>query len=86
MRTTLTIDDELYRSVKERAARSGRTDGAVLEDAIRIGLRPQKQEAARRFRVRPMTGSGGLRPGIDLSSNSSVQDALDEGLPLDALR
>ena len=37
MRTTIRIDDELYRSVKEQAARSGRTVASVLEDAVRIG-------------------------------------------------
>ena len=30
MRTTIRIDDALYREVKERAARSGRTVAAVL--------------------------------------------------------
>ncbi len=86
MRTTVTIDDDLYREVKERAARSGRTVGAVLEDAVRVGLHSEHDKRKQRYVLRPMTGSGGLRPGIDLSSNASVQDALDDGLPLDALR
>ncbi len=85
MRTTVTIDDDLYREIRERAARSGRTVGAVLEDAVRLGLRPKEPSKRGRYVVRP-SGSGGLVPGIDLSSNSSVQDALDEGVPLDALR
>ncbi|WP_250578262.1 ribbon-helix-helix protein, CopG family, partial [Mycobacterium tuberculosis] len=34
MRTTIRIDDELYREVKAKAARSGRTVAAVLEDAV----------------------------------------------------
>lgn len=38
-RTTIRIDDELYRAVKEHAARSGRTIGAVIEDAIREAFR-----------------------------------------------
>jgi predicted DNA-binding protein len=33
VRTTIRIDDELYRMVKERAARTGRTVAAVLEAA-----------------------------------------------------
>ena len=86
MRTTIRIDDALYRAVKERAARSGRTIAAVLEDAVRIGLQPSPTGSGRsRFVVKP-SGSGGLRPGIDLSSNASVRQALDEGRPLDALR
>jgi len=84
VRTTIRIDDELYRMVKERAARTGRTVAAVLEDAVRVGLRPAPA-TTNRFVVRP-SGSGGLRPGIDLSSNAAVQEALDEDLPFDALR
>ena len=38
MRTTIRIDDDLYREVKERAARAGRTVAAVLEDAVRRGV------------------------------------------------
>ncbi|KZS73099.1 antitoxin [Mycobacterium kansasii] len=85
MRTTIRIDDELYREVKARAARSGRTVAAVLEDAVRRGLSPPEQPAAGRYRVQP-TGSGGLRPGVDLSSNAAVAEAMDEGVSVDALR
>lgn len=85
MRTTIRIDDDLYRAVKERAARSGRTVSGVLEDAVRIGLAPQERAQASRFIVRP-TGAGGLRPGIDLASNAAVYEALDDGERLDALR
>jgi hypothetical protein len=85
MRTTIRIDDDLYRDVKAMAARSGRTVAAVLEDAVRRGLNPPESRPAGRFVVRPM-GEGGLRPGVDLSSNASVADALDEGASIDALR
>lgn len=85
MRTTIRIDDELYREVKERAARSGRTVAAVLEDAVRKGLHPPEQRAAGRYVVRP-TGAGGLRPGVDLTSNASLADVMDEAAGVDALR
>ena len=35
MRTTLTIDDDLYRRAKAHAALSGQSVGAVIEDALR---------------------------------------------------
>jgi hypothetical protein len=38
VRTTIRIDDDLYREVKERAARGGCTVAAVLEDAVCRGL------------------------------------------------
>lgn len=38
MRTTLTIDDEVLRAVKIRAARTGTGDSAVIEEALRRDL------------------------------------------------
>jgi hypothetical protein len=85
VRTTIRIDDDLYREVKERAARAGRTVAAVLEDAVRRGLNLSEERAGGRYRVRP-SGGGGLRPGVDLGSNAAVTEIVDEGASLDALR
>ena len=85
MRTTIRIDDELYREVKTRAARSGRTVAAVLEDAVRRGLNPSEAHAGGRYAVRT-TGRGGLAPGVDLSSNNAVAEVMDEGMSVDAMR
>lgn len=38
VRTTLTVDDEVLRAVKVRAARSGRGDSEVIEEALRRDL------------------------------------------------
>lgn len=38
MRTTLTVDDEVLRAVKVRAARTGRGDSDVIEEALRREL------------------------------------------------
>ena len=37
-RTTLTIDEEVLRAVKIRAARTGKGDSEVIEDALRREL------------------------------------------------
>jgi predicted CopG family antitoxin len=37
-RTTLTIDDEVMRAVKIRAARSGKGDSEVIEESLRRDL------------------------------------------------
>ena len=37
-RTTLTIDEEVLRAVKVRAARLGKGDSEVIEDAVRRDL------------------------------------------------
>ncbi len=41
-RTTLTIDEEVLRAVKVRAARTGKGDSEVIEEAVRahLGLDP----------------------------------------------
>ena len=38
VRTTLTIDEDVLRSVKIRAARTGKGDSAVIEEALRRDL------------------------------------------------
>jgi hypothetical protein len=38
VRTTLTIDEDVLRAVKVRAARRGRGDSQVIEDALRRDL------------------------------------------------
>lgn len=76
MRTTIRIDDALYREVKVRAARSGRTVGAVLEDAVRVGLAAGPGHGARPLRIRAV--SLAARPGVDLASNAALADLLDD--------
>jgi Ribbon-helix-helix protein, copG family len=38
IRTTLTIDDAVLRAVKVKAARTGKPDGQVIEEALRRDL------------------------------------------------
>jgi hypothetical protein len=85
VRTTVRLDDDLYREVKARAAREGRTVASVLEDAVRVGMRRPADAEAKRF-VPPTFGSGGLMPGVDLSDNSALSDFLDADTPLEKLR
>ena len=84
MRTTIRIDDEVYRRVKQTADRSGRTIGQVIEDAIQVAFRPKGIEEP--ISDLPVFGGSGVMPGIDLASNRSIAEAMDEGVPLDALR
>ena len=85
VRTTVRLDDDLYREVKARAAREGRTVASVLEDAVRVGLRRPAEADTKPFV--PLTfGSGGLMPGVDLSNNASLSELLDADTPLAELR
>jgi Arc/MetJ family transcription regulator len=85
VRTTVRIDDELYRRVKQRAASERRTVAAVLEDAVRVGMAAPESQTADRFVLVP-TGEGGLQPGVELSSNAALREVLDDGLDIDSLR
>ena len=84
MRTTIRIDDEVYRRVKQIADRSDRTIGQVIEDAIQVAVRPTRIEVP--IADLPVFGGSGVMPGVDLTSNRSVAEAMDEGVSLDALR
>ncbi|MBW3662528.1 MAG: ribbon-helix-helix domain-containing protein [Actinobacteria bacterium] len=83
MRTTIRIDDELYRSVKERAARTGRTVTAVIEDAIRLAFTVRRPSGDPE--PTPVFGGSGTLPGVDLSDNAALRELMD-GDGVDALR
>lgn len=84
MRTTVTIDDDVYREAKAAAAKSGRPVGALIEDALRLVLGPgEHTDELPPFRQ--FSGTG-LQPGVNIDSNAELQDLFDEGVPLDALR
>jgi hypothetical protein len=84
MRTTILIGDEVYRRVKKVADRSDRTIGQVIEDAIQLAFRP----ASSHISIAELTvyRGCGVMPGVDLTSNRSVAEALDDGVSLDAMR
>ena len=84
MRTTIRIDDEVYRRVKQVADRSDRTIGQVIEDAVQLAFQPKRNEVA--IPALPVYGGSGVMPGVDLTSNRSVAEAMDEDVPLDAMR
>jgi hypothetical protein len=66
MRTTLTIDDELARLLKQRALESGRTFKDVVNEALRAGLEQTGTTPSRRpYRLKPF-GMGRPARGIDL--------------------
>ncbi len=85
MRTTVSISDDLLVAAKARARETGQSLGAVLEAALRRELahRPAERE---RTVVPVFRGGTGPRPGLDLSSNAAIHEALDDGVALDDRR
>ncbi len=78
MRITVDIDDELLRRAKKRADETQRTLAAVIDDALRLALVEQPPRRFQRRSKIPVTGTGGLQPGIDLDDMSSVLDHMEE--------
>lgn len=78
MRTTVNIDDALLAEAKVVAARTSRSLGSVVEDALREMLsRIGGEKAASEFRV-PTHGSGGLRAGVDLDDKEALAELLGD--------
>lgn len=76
MRTTVNIDDELLRRAKELAARSGRSLGEVVDDALRLALAPRRRKAD--VPPLPVAGGSGLQPGVDLEDREALAELLGE--------
>ena len=77
MRTTLTLDPDVVRLLKEAEHRRRTSFKEVVHDAIRRGLTPQARvgEVAP-YRVRAHKTS--LRPGIDMVGFNKLVDELDD--------
>ncbi len=83
MRTTVTIDDQLYRELKARSGASGRTVGALIEDAVRDSFQTPAKDARPPLPPLPVfQGKPGLMPGVDLYDNAALRELMDEGIPL----
>lgn len=85
MRTTLSISDELLVAAKRRARERGQTLGQLVDAALQRELSEPPARAAGPP-VPVFRGGTGPRPGIDLSSNRALLEALDEGVELDERR
>ncbi|GAA1303729.1 antitoxin [Pseudonocardia xinjiangensis] len=77
MRTTVSISDELLIAAKRLARERGQTLGEVIDAALRRELTIPTQRGSRPV-VPVFDGESGPRPGIDLTSNSSLHEALDD--------
>lgn len=75
MRTTIDINDRLLADAKSLAARRGLSLKAVVEEALleKLQARPTKRQALRL----PTYSGHGLQPGVDLTDNGSLLEAMD---------
>ena len=75
MRTTIVIDDDLFRELKKRAAEENRTLSQVTQETLRRGLL-RRQAASRPTRVRLPSFAMG-KPAVDLADRNQLFDILD---------
>ena len=77
MRTTVTIDDDVAKELKERARRSDKSFKKVLNESLRLAFSMERSSIGRlkRFRVRPFRSA--FRPGIDLEKLNQLADQLE---------
>lgn len=76
MRTTVNIDDELLRRAKELAARTGRSLGDVVDDALRLALASRRPR--REVPPLPVFGGSGLQPGVDLDDREAMAELMGD--------
>lgn len=77
MRTTLTLEEDLGRRLKELARESGRSFKDVVNDVVRRGLSTGERppDNAEPFRVQPK--ARGFKPGIDPLKLNQLYDDLE---------
>ena len=75
-RTTLRLDDDLLRRLKERAAREGSTLQSLANDLLRQGLTRPKRSSDYVLELAGWRAE--VRPGIDLLDRDSLFDAMED--------
>jgi hypothetical protein len=77
MRTTLNLDDELMRAVKQHAAEVGSTMTEIFEEALREHLR-RASVPAQPFDFHWVTVKGRALPGVDIADRDALHRQMEE--------
>jgi Arc/MetJ family transcription regulator len=81
MRTTIRIDDRLLAEAKARAAASGRTLTAVIDDALREALARRATADRPPRRALPVFRSSRVLPGVDLDDGAALLELMEGAEP-----
>lgn len=73
-RTTLTIEDQLFREMRKRSVEEGRTLQAVANDLLRRGLASASRKP---FRLRLRGWKAEELPGVNLFDRDTLFDLMD---------
>ena len=75
MRTTLIIDDAVFRQLKKLAAEQNRPLSQVTQDVLQRGLKEAKAPARHKAVELPTFSLG--RPRVDIADRDQLYDVLD---------
>jgi hypothetical protein len=76
MRTTLTLDEDVAKQLRELSRRSGESFKEVVNTTLRRGLRGEKAvQRLPRFEVKAK--ACGFRPGVDVLRLNQLNDELE---------
>jgi len=78
MRTTLNLDDRLYKEAKMRATHEGKTVTQLIQDALKEFLHKPPVKRSH-YKLRWPTQKGHLVPGVNPDDRTSLYDAMDRG-------
>jgi hypothetical protein len=77
-RTTVRLPEDLLRQARRRAAAEGRTLTALIADGLRLVIAGRRKAPnLKRVMPRVSKATGGVLPGVDLTSLGLLQDADD---------
>ncbi len=77
VRTTIQLDEQVFRAYKQRAAQRGTSLAHEIEEALRSELAAASEAAdAEPYRVPTFRGTSPV-PGIELNSNVALADVLE---------
>jgi plasmid stability protein len=78
MRTTIKLDDDIFRAYKQRAAARGTTFAQEVEDALRADLHARRESTVSEpFETLVFHGDGS-QALIDVNDNRALQELMDE--------
>jgi Arc/MetJ family transcription regulator len=76
MKTTIEIDDELLRRVKQQAGAGGMTLRTFVEEALRARLLPRPR-GRDRFQLDLPVVEGTAPPAVDISDRNALYDLME---------
>lgn len=88
MRTTTTLDDDLYALIERRAKETHRPFKTVLNEVLRRGvsaLAAEVAKPARKVEIRPFAGMK-FMPGVDPDRMNQISDELETEHVLEKMR